>query len=437
MPSVSEFRRSSSDSLIAGVCGGVARTWGIDPAFVRVATAVLALSSGIGLFVYLAVWLLVPRDDKQLSVLKQKWPWARSKADVTLWVIAGVVIVLLVTTFGQNFPFGFWPVVLIGLIWFFGFRGSKRSEGSSPPAALPRAPETEAFEQAAAAWQQRVAEHRRQVNGVDEEPWQPIADTKPVPTTQAMPQPRPDGFQPFATPGPFEPHATAHEVSAPLAPTPAAATTAPAVIAAPTKTVSRKRKRVVWLMALGFCAAAMITLGLLSTLVTVPAVAYPAALLGAVGLALVVGAFFARPRGLIFIAIALGVATLAASLAIPANLGDISTGSVDATYTTVSEIPKDLSLGAGDITMDMSNLTIDRDATIDVDLRVGDVALILPDKGNVNVTWEFSGVGDVNYPKGSDDGTKLTGHYEHNPDDASHGTVQVNVRIGVGDLAVQ
>ena len=57
------LNRSSSDKFIAGVCGGIARSFGIDAAIVRIAFVVLAiLGFSIGIWVYLIAWLLLPID---------------------------------------------------------------------------------------------------------------------------------------------------------------------------------------------------------------------------------------------------------------------------------------------------------------------------------------------------------------------------------------
>ncbi|MFH8347862.1 PspC domain-containing protein [Streptomyces sp. NPDC018045] len=48
--------------MIAGVCGGLGRHWGLDPVIFRVVLAVLAVSGGIGLIAYGFAWLLIPQD---------------------------------------------------------------------------------------------------------------------------------------------------------------------------------------------------------------------------------------------------------------------------------------------------------------------------------------------------------------------------------------
>ncbi|MCU0279431.1 MAG: PspC domain-containing protein, partial [Candidatus Nanopelagicales bacterium] len=56
------LRRSSSDRIFGGVCGGLGRYWNVDPVVLRVAFGVSLLLGGFGLFAYLAMWLLVPDE---------------------------------------------------------------------------------------------------------------------------------------------------------------------------------------------------------------------------------------------------------------------------------------------------------------------------------------------------------------------------------------
>ncbi len=54
-----KFTRSASDKKIAGVCGGLARRFDVDPLWVRIGWVVLTLCSfGIGIVAYLLIWWL-------------------------------------------------------------------------------------------------------------------------------------------------------------------------------------------------------------------------------------------------------------------------------------------------------------------------------------------------------------------------------------------
>ena len=52
---------SVTNKKIAGVCGGIAEYFGVDPTLVRLAAVVLALLGGSGLFIYLVAWIIMPK----------------------------------------------------------------------------------------------------------------------------------------------------------------------------------------------------------------------------------------------------------------------------------------------------------------------------------------------------------------------------------------
>jgi len=54
--------RSSTDRMLAGVCGGLADYTGIDPVVFRVVFAVAGLLGGAGIAAYLVAWLVIPED---------------------------------------------------------------------------------------------------------------------------------------------------------------------------------------------------------------------------------------------------------------------------------------------------------------------------------------------------------------------------------------
>lgn len=53
--------RSTSNRKIAGVCGGLAEYFKIDPVIIKVIFVIL-LFVGVGLLVYLVMWIFVPVD---------------------------------------------------------------------------------------------------------------------------------------------------------------------------------------------------------------------------------------------------------------------------------------------------------------------------------------------------------------------------------------
>ena len=58
------LHRSTKDSLIGGVCAGIAEWLGWDPTKVRISYVVLSvLSAGFpGILVYVLLWILMPKS---------------------------------------------------------------------------------------------------------------------------------------------------------------------------------------------------------------------------------------------------------------------------------------------------------------------------------------------------------------------------------------
>lgn len=58
--------RSREDRMIAGVCGGIAEYFNIDPVIVRLLAVLLLLAGGLpGFIPYLVMWIVVPENPKQ------------------------------------------------------------------------------------------------------------------------------------------------------------------------------------------------------------------------------------------------------------------------------------------------------------------------------------------------------------------------------------
>jgi phage shock protein C len=59
------LRRSSSDRILGGVLGGVAKHFGWDPVLLRVIYVVVTILSVAfpGILIYLAAWIIMPLDE--------------------------------------------------------------------------------------------------------------------------------------------------------------------------------------------------------------------------------------------------------------------------------------------------------------------------------------------------------------------------------------
>lgn len=63
--STRRLRRSVSDRWLAGVCGGLADYFGLDPTVVRFGYVLLSLLSAAfpGFLVYLVLWFMIPEEE--------------------------------------------------------------------------------------------------------------------------------------------------------------------------------------------------------------------------------------------------------------------------------------------------------------------------------------------------------------------------------------
>ena len=57
--------RSTTDKKIAGVCGGLAEYFAVDPIIIRIRAFILLLPGGLpGLVPYVILWIIVPEKPK-------------------------------------------------------------------------------------------------------------------------------------------------------------------------------------------------------------------------------------------------------------------------------------------------------------------------------------------------------------------------------------
>jgi phage shock protein C len=63
------LRRSADDKMIAGVAGGLAKYFEVDPVIVRVIFLVLLLAGGGGFLAYLVGWIAIPMEQPETGEL--------------------------------------------------------------------------------------------------------------------------------------------------------------------------------------------------------------------------------------------------------------------------------------------------------------------------------------------------------------------------------
>lgn len=66
--------RSTDDRKIAGVAGGVARYFGLEPDLVRVLWVLSVLFAGVGGLLYLVLWVVLPEEPDGISIAGRRNP---------------------------------------------------------------------------------------------------------------------------------------------------------------------------------------------------------------------------------------------------------------------------------------------------------------------------------------------------------------------------
>lgn len=381
-------RRTRENAVIAGVCAGLARRWGIDANLLRIALIVLSLASGLGLVLYGVGVLVLPADESSPSPVHRILPFTRN------WSMPAVVIGLAVTGFLVFGMLGGWsgigllPVLVALGIWYLASK--KRT------AALTTADPTP-FERAADAWRNRLVEH--QVN------------SGAIPATAIA--------------------------QLPASPLPGGAQVAPAA-----DLVRQRPKRAnrLWWLALGLMAIGCTAVALAAPDgpgYHIAGLDYLAVILASLGITLVVATWRGRPRLMGLATVLVMIATLITWVAqSPTRMGELRFGDESHTFTTAADLPPEIATTAGNVDLDFTSLTLTEDTTVSVELGAGEVSLQLPTDINSVVSWEV-GVGDVQVPgEEEQEGMTLTGDFTSSPAPAGTPVLTVQVSLRAGSLTV-
>lgn len=104
--------RSQADRYLAGVCGGFAHYFQIDPFLVRIIWVAAAFIGGTGIIAYIAAWVLIPENPNPETPIEPVTPERSRKFGLGL----GIVLIFVGLLFlGDNLHYHF--------VFPWGFRG--------------------------------------------------------------------------------------------------------------------------------------------------------------------------------------------------------------------------------------------------------------------------------------------------------------------------
>lgn len=117
------LRRSRSDRVIAGVCGGLGRYLGVDAVLIRIAALVLVFAGGAGILLYVIGWIAIPEEPEQAEGASPGTAPSVAPAERTAGaLVIGLLFVLLGVFFllDQVWPDFLswqyiWPIALIAV----------------------------------------------------------------------------------------------------------------------------------------------------------------------------------------------------------------------------------------------------------------------------------------------------------------------------------
>jgi phage shock protein PspC (stress-responsive transcriptional regulator) len=130
--------RSSSNKVIAGVCGGLGQHFDVDPTLVRLITVVVALASfGVALIFYLLAWIVIPQaslgqptpQDLEPGPLPVSRSNNRWRTYLPGLILVGLGAILLLREYVFWFRMSdLWPILLVILGLFLVLRNGRHPE---------------------------------------------------------------------------------------------------------------------------------------------------------------------------------------------------------------------------------------------------------------------------------------------------------------------
>ncbi len=369
--------RDPDDKVVAGVCAAAGRYTGTDPVLWRVLVSVTVLFGGLGIALYALGWLLVPRVDQPQSFVERHLRRADRSVDIAGAVLVGLIVLLLLAVLDGA---GGGLVVLAVAAGIAYLVARERSGSPAAPRPAPGA----------------------------QPGWAPDATTSafgPVPPAASYGPPAPPSYAPplaWPDPGP--------EPAAPR----------PRSVLGPV-TVSVAALTVGVLLAIrelgvdGITGARVIAASLL-----------------VVGVGLVVGTWLGRARWLIAVGLVLGLLLLpvAALDELPEGAGErlwVPAGFVD---------EQEFGLGAGEAILDLGSLRPGAVESIQAELGVGSLVVLVPDDLRVRLTTGVV-LGEITHT-GLDSDLRdedVGGSRELGPDTGP--LLEVDLSVGIGEIEVR
>lgn len=74
--------RSRNQKILAGVAGGIAEYFDIDPVFIRVLFVVSIFASGVGVLAYIILWIITPQEPFERVYKKKEYNTVENESEM-------------------------------------------------------------------------------------------------------------------------------------------------------------------------------------------------------------------------------------------------------------------------------------------------------------------------------------------------------------------
>jgi phage shock protein PspC (stress-responsive transcriptional regulator) len=398
-PRRKRLQRSRRDRVLAGVAGGLGEYFDVDPVIFRIAFGVLVFVGGAGLLLYPAAWLLLPEEGHKRSIAEG---WIRTGqhgkwVPIALIVIGGLVLLGQFDDHDGGLGFAI-AAIVIGVLLLR--RHTAPPQPAEPWAMTPQPQSPDATTEALAPTDAPPADV-------------PAADTPP--TDPSSWTPPPPGFPPPAPPtgggGSWGP--TTEELLPPPPP--------------PTG-----RSLTTLVLSVLLIAGGVVGLLHAADVVSVNVPLFLAGALIFVGIALLASAWYGGTPGLVAIAIVLTVGLGVAAVFDAPLRGGV--GDRRWVPSSADELRSNYRLGAGQLTIDLSHITLPPEGrVVRASVGGGELRIFLPAQGYV-VVDAHAGIGDLRILGRQNDGWDVDQHVRDG--DPSYGSLRLDVEVGAGEITV-
>jgi phage shock protein PspC (stress-responsive transcriptional regulator) len=363
---------------LAGVCAAIGRATNTDPLLWRVLIGVLAVF-GVGIIIYLAGWLLTPAEGDTASPVEALLGRGTSSTSTVITLINGVIAVVLLGALTDS-----WAVAVIGAVALvvaamaINPRISTPRPATPPPAPVP-GPVTEQVTPPVSAYQPPFAPHG---------PYQPASSVPVPPRIPQLPKLKPEP--------------------------------------------SRLGRLIFGLV--------LIALGVMGIVdmagFDVPGAAYVAAALAVVGVGLIIGAWYGRARGFIFLGLVLSL--LLPAVASGPDMAERSRGgTVLWNPGTPDRVSDHYEHRFGEATLDLTQVDFaGQNKEISADISFGQLRILVPPNVDTRVISDIS-FGDASVFNKEINGVGVDQSADDTGADGEGGgnlVIRLNVRFGHAEV---